>query len=563
MKNWSLWGVVLSCLLVIVVRCNYFTNNSTNGYNATTYDALGYYMYSPAIYLHKDVKKLEWFPEMDSTYKMSGGLFYQATPLENGNFAFKYFGGVSIMQLPFFATGHVIAKCTDAPEDGFSWPYQYAIIWGAICWFILGMLVLRKVLLRFYSETVTAITLVLIAFATNLVQYVGIDGAQSHAYIFPLYCLVLWWTIRWHETPKKRYALLIGLTIGLATICRPTELIMFFIPLLWGLDNSGNLKSKWILVKANKAHIYLTISGAVIGILPQLIYWKYVTGSWVYDVGSKWTFLNPWWRVLVGFEKGWFIYTPITVFMVIGLFLMKGKPYRKAVMTFSLLNIWVVISWFDWRYGGTYSSRAMVQSYPVFALALAACIERVFIGWRKWLFVAVGAYLCFVNLFQIWQYNETILHYDHMNARYYNAIYLDANPTPLDYSLLDTDEIMPESQHWKMISQRSGQHIRLDANAPITLFRSNRIVYNWLVTKLEVKTTEGIRNGTIHVRCFRKGKLLKERMFRMAVPRAQDRMGMMYENHVQIPNECDSCSVQLESWSKVRFEKLRAKVYGY
>lgn len=563
MKSWSLWGVVISCLLVVAVRCNYFTNNSTNGYNATTYDALGYYMYSPAVYLHKDVTKLEWFPEMDSTYHMTGGLFYQATPLENGNFAFKYFGGVSIMQLPFFATGHIIAKCTDAPEDGFSWPYQYAIMWGAICWFILGLFVLRKVLLRFYSETITAITLVLIAFATNLVQYVGIDGAQSHAYIFPLYCLVLWWTIRWHETPQKRYALLIGLTIGLATICRPTELIMFFIPLLWGLDNSGILKSKWALVKANRSHIYLAVVGAIIGILPQLIYWKYVTGSWIYDVGSKWTFLNPWWRVLVGFEKGWFIYTPITIFMVIGLFLLKGKPFRKAILTFCLLNIWVVISWFDWRYGGTYSSRAMVQSYPVFALALAACIERVFVGWRRWLFVVVGAYLCFVNLFQIWQYNETILHYDHMNARYYNAIYLDVNPTPLDYSLLDTDEVMPDGKSWKMISQRLENGIRLDANAPITLFKSKKIVYDWLVTKLEVKTLEGIRNGIIHVRCFRKGKLLKERMFRMAVPQAQDGVEMMYENHVSLPEDCDSCSVQLESWSLVKFEKLKSKVYGY
>src|SRR6218665_1041085 len=144
MRSKSVWALFAVIGLAVIVRLCYFENNSKNGYNATTYDALGYYMYSPAIFIYKDVKQLKWFPEMDSTYKMSGGLFYQATPAKNGNLAFKYFGGVSIMQLPFFTTGHLIAKCTDAPEDGFSWPYQYAVMWGAIFWFILGLFVLRK-----------------------------------------------------------------------------------------------------------------------------------------------------------------------------------------------------------------------------------------------------------------------------------------------------------------------------------------------------------------------------------------------------------------------------------
>ncbi len=562
MRKLSLWSLLLVAALTVIVRLCYFENNSKNGNNATTYDALGYYMYTPAILIHKDVKQYSWFPKIDSTYHVSGGLFYQVTPAKNGNFAGKYFGGVSIMQLPFFTIGHLIAKTTDAPEDGFSWPYQYSIIWGAIFWYLLGLFVLRKVLIRYYSETVTALTLIGIGFASNVIQYAGIDGAQSHIHIFPLYCLVLWWTIRWHENPKLKFAFFIGFTIGLATICRPTELIMFFIPLLWGLDGSENLKSKWALVKVNMKSVYIAVLGAFIGILPQLIYWKYVTGSWVFDVGSKWTFLNPWWRVLIGFEKGWFIYTPITILFVIGLFLMKGKPFRKAVLTFGLLNIWIVISWFDWRYGGTYSTRALVQGTPVLALAFAAFIERIYVGWRRYLFLSVLGFLSFVNLFQIWQYNETILHYDHMNAKYYNAIYLDANPSPLDYSLLDTEEQLEAGiPLLKQIVLPEMDTILSPGTYPI--YQTNTIPANWLSTELSFVADYGVKQGTIHVACYKEGKVQKERFFRLAVPQAKNKVKMTYQNQFRLNDDCDSCAISLDVWKPMKLSKLKTRISCY
>jgi len=63
-------------------------------------------------------------------------------------------------------------------------------------------------------------------------------------------------------------------------------------------------------------------------------------------------FLNPWFRVLFGPEKGWFLYTPISIMMLAGLFLIKKYPFQKSVITFCLLNIWIIIAWSDWRYWG-------------------------------------------------------------------------------------------------------------------------------------------------------------------------------------------------------------------
>jgi hypothetical protein len=127
-------------------------------------------------------------------------------------------------------------------------------------------------------------------------------------------------------------------------------------------------------------------------------------------VGSKWFFLNPWWRVLFGPEKGWFLYTPIALVMVAGFFFMKKYPFRKAVLTFCLLNIWIIISWSDWKYGASYSTRALTQSYPVFALALACVIDRWFSWSRlKWLLPVIGVGLIFLNFYQMDIYNQGIL----------------------------------------------------------------------------------------------------------------------------------------------------------
>ena len=187
--------------------------------------------------------------------------------------------------------------------------------------------------------------------------------------------------------------------------------------------------------------------GGILAVLPQLIYWKYATGSWVYNVGSKWHFLNPHWRVLIGFEKGWFIYTPITLFFVVGLFFLRNKPFKRAVTVFFIINTWIIIAWADWRYGGTYSCRALMQSYAILILPLAAAVEWALNSKWKFVFISIWTYCIGVNIFQLYQYNKQIILYDGMNWKYYSAVYLNPSPTPLDMSLIDTEDWIDASDY--------------------------------------------------------------------------------------------------------------------
>jgi len=559
------------CLFVSIVLVQYRISHSELQNNKplkiTTWDAFGYYMYLPAFVIYNDATELKWFPEIDKKYELSGGNLYQANKCKNGNYAFKYLGGVAIMEAPFFFIGHFIALNSNYEADGFSSPYQYSIAFGALLYCILSLFLLRRILLNYFSDTTTGISILLLVMATNFIQYTSIESAMSHVYIFPLYVLIIHFTIRWHNQPSKISASLIGLIIGLATICRPTEAVMLFIPLLWNTHTKEESKKKWALVKQHRSHFIFTILFGIIGILPQLIYWKVATGSFVYDVGSKWAFLSPFFRVIVGWENGWFIYTPITIFFVLGLLFIKQLPFRKSFIVFCILNIWIVISWFDWKYGATYSTRALVQSYPVFIFPFAAIIEYILQKKWRFLFYAMGVYLVFVNLFQLKQYESTVLHYRDMNKKYYSKIYLNNQPTTLEMSLLDTDEWIDDESKYNtqtlvaidsivFINNNDSMNI-LIAETKLKPSTNNA----WLKIQSTIKVENNFYGSYLHC-TLQYGDSIKQEKIRLFNPISNPEAFNNYAFYIHLPSSSDSLNLKLylNSDNKTNYEAKETKV---
>lgn len=439
----------LSILFILVIalamRFIHIDYKSERPLQITTWDAFGYYLYLPSTFIYHDITQLDWLAEPDAKYGLSGGDLYQARMQDHGKRVFKYLSGTAILEMPFFLLGHGVAKLSNFPSDGFSLPYQAAIALAAIFYMVMALLLLRKVMLRYFEEWVVSQVLILIILATNALHYFAIDAGMSHGYIFFLYAAMLFVTQRWHESPKPRWAFLIGLVFGLALISRPTEIVMIFIPLLWNTGDKAIARRKWTVVKYNWKQLVILAVAVLIAVLPQIIYWKIATGSLFHAHGSRWDFFAPHWRVLFGWEKGWFIYTPITIFCIAGFFFAKGKAFFRPMLITGLASIWIVIAWHDWRYGGSYSTRALIQVYPLFALALGSIVYKL--GRTKamaWIIPIVAGWLVFVNLFQVWQYNRMIIHYDDMNRPYYASIFLDPNPEPEDMSKLD----IPKQPRW-------------------------------------------------------------------------------------------------------------------
>ena len=538
---------IAACILVSLVFIQYRVQKSGlvphKKLMVTTWDAFGYYMYLPGIFIYDDFTQLKWLPEINREYGVVGGDLYQASLKENGNYVFKYLGGVAILEMPFFIIGHEIAKHSHYKADGFSPPYQYAIAFGAILYCILAIFLLRNILRRYFNDRVVALTILLLVLTTNLIQYVSIDGAMSHSFIFPLYVLILYSTIKWHEKPKIIWASLTGIIIGLAIICRPTELIMLFIPLFWNTQNKEASRAKWKLVRENRHHIFYAAAFGLIAIFPQLIYWKLASGSFIYNVGSKWVFLNPWFRVLFGFTNGWFIYTPITIFFIVGFFFIRRYPFRKSVLIFCLLNIWIVISWFDWKYGATFSTRALTQSYPIFSLPFAAFIQRLDNYRVKYLFYAGCGFLIFVNVVQLEQYNKKIIHFRDMNRLYYSRVYLDRNPSVLDMSLLDTGEVLDQKTGFKesvILKMDSTEYLGLTKSKSVLLAKESvenaMKSENWLNIKGSVQVEKGFESSYLACQLTSQDST-KTRRIRLFSPLNSPGKFNPYEFYIQIPDD--------------------------
>lgn len=507
----------------------------------TNWDPFGYYLYLPAIFIYDDYTQLDWLPEKDEQYRLVGGWLYQAGKADNGNYVGNYLAGVALMQSPFFAMAHLVAPIFGYPQDGFSAPYQFGVIFAALFYAALGIFILRKVLLRYFDDVTTAIAILLMCMATNFIQYAAVDSGMCHIYIFPLYSLILLASARWHEHPTAKWAAIVGGTIGLATVCRPTEALMLFIPIFWQTQNREAARRKWQLVKQNKSHIYIAATAGMFFVAIQMTYWKITAGTLLYNIGSAWDFLTPHLRVLTGWEKGWFIYTPITLFFIAGMFFIKKYEFRKSVLWFCLLNIYLIISWRQWHYAASYSARALVQSYPVFTLPFAAFIHHLRHKWWRQAFYGLGIYLVGVNIFQLGQYASTVLHYMDMNRKYYAAIYLDKDPTPLDMSLLDNDELMPDTtgfskpQRYELPAD-TAIHIHSGQQAILFQQQLSPTAYKkqWLQLKADITIIDGYWEGYLNM-ALQKGDSAKYAKARLCSPISTAGEMNSYELHMQVP----------------------------
>ncbi len=421
-----------------------------------TWDVLGYYLYLPAYFIYDDLFKFEFMTQILDIYHPTN-VFYQAFPVGNGNLVIKYPIGVSILYAPFFFLGHFYAKIAGYPVDGFSAPYQFAIGVSAVFYSAIALWVLRGVLLRYFSDKSVALAFLIGVLGMNYMQYVFIDGAMTHGYLFFMYALLLHFTIKWHETPRKRYAIILGLIIGLSTIIRPTDIICCLIPLLWGVTSFDDIRAKAQLIWKYRLHFILLIISTFAATTPILAYWKAATGHWLYysyeEQGFSW--LNPYFRILFGFEKGWFIYTPLTALFVFGFYFLYRhvRSVFWSVFVYFIINTYIVICWDVWWYGGSYSCRALVQSYAILFLSLSAFFAYFFNkNWKKIIAFPLIAALIGLNLFQIWQYNENIIKAERNTKAYYKRIFGKTSTTRYDLVFLDTkDHIKDEGKYEKRL----------------------------------------------------------------------------------------------------------------
>lgn len=391
-------------------------------------DGVSYYQYLPA-----------WIADGDPTFETQARdccAGYGEQPVgihrwpETGRWLAVHPIGVAVLMLPFFLVAHALTWWSNLPRDGFSLYYQYVVGLAGLAYFVAGIVVLRRLLRRHFSDAVVLATLVSIAFGTNLFNYAVFETTFSHTFSFFLIASLLLLTERWWEEPTVARSVVLGAVAALIILVRHTNgLFLAVVPLygvrLWSdlVANITRAVDRWRLV-------LVVAATTAAGVFPQLLLYKWTTGHWIvnsYPEGS-FSFGSPHVvATLFSVERGLFFWSPLLLLSVAGLFVATGWARGLIGVTAGVVAIdtYLMASWFMWDMGAGYGHRGYADALALFAIYLAS-----FFAWaadrpRLARATAVVAALCVaLSIVQMWQYWVGIMPNEFTTWAQYRAAWL-------------------------------------------------------------------------------------------------------------------------------------------
>jgi hypothetical protein len=396
-------------------------------------DPGGYYAPLPSVFIYHNLARADSLVALKKASRPNGHINIGLVALPRGGYIAKYPLGVALADLPWFLGGHWYAGVSGYPQNGFSRPYQQIISIAGLVHAALGMLVLARLLRRYFNDQVTAWTLAAIGLGTNLLYYASLESGMAHAPLFLWQAALLYCTARWYETPRSRWMLGIGLFMGLAVLTRPTEILFGSVPLLWGITSvaAAVARPAWLWQRRGQVLAAGVVVAAIVSL--QLFFWKAATGHWYfYTYGNeRFIFARP--HLLEGlfsFRKGWLLYTPIAGVALLGLLGLRRLMAAAwlPVLCTTAIVVYVTFSWQEWWYGSGFSARPLISLYPLLALSLASLIQHSRLTTRWTLLRPVLVLLILLNLWQTRQFSAGVISGEHNTAERYVSKFFSSRP---------------------------------------------------------------------------------------------------------------------------------------
>lgn len=442
LKPWQEYLPYLVVLLIVVFMFNCVLNKrdwKKENY-VISWDIISYYGYLPATFIYHDYS-LDFTETYTGPHKFT--IWYDHAP--NGNKVIWMSMGLSMLYAPFFFLGHLFAKFNGFDAGGYSEPYRFALLMSCLFYVLIGLIYLVRLLKRFFNNTVTILVLLIIVFGTNLFYYSVYSTPLSHAYNFSLIVVFIYYSIKWHEKPKIKYTILVGLLIGLITLIRPTNVVSGLFFLLWDIKSYRDIQNRFIVFINKWPYILLIIVLCLLVWLPQMLYWKVQTGHFLfysYGETNRFFFNHPRiFRGLFSYRNGWLVYTPVMIFSLAGIPLLweKYRSFFYPVLVVFLLHIYLIYSWFCWWYGGSFGSRPMVDIYGLFAIPLGVFLTETIRLKKiyKGILYSLVLILFSAGIWHTHKYMKGSIHYDAMTKAAFWDSYFRATPTLKYYELLE------------------------------------------------------------------------------------------------------------------------------
>lgn len=450
-KNLSLLVVVAFAVVALIYIKNTARYEQEPGF--AIYDMAGYYGYMPAFWINGDYD----FDFLATRPNQSFAVDYAKEP-DQSVVVNKYSVGPALLLSPFFGAGHFQAYCLGEEQDGFSSSYKLWMYFGAAFYAWLSLLIVRRLLLYHFEDKVVASVLFVFIFATPLWHYTVEQPLMSHVYSFFLFSWAMWLSQQWLKMGYWKYLCCLALSAGLIAVTRLPNMVFFMVLVFWGVHNMATLKERLIWLLNHWQQVIVGLLIFLLPFIPQVVYWYHQTGSYYVNAyaenGEDLYWFQPMLaEVLIGYRKGWFIYTPVFLLSMLGFYCLWQSPSKKQfpiLFSYLCINIYVVSCWGCWWYGGSFGMRALIECSIVLAYPTAAFFQKVYAS-NKWIISTVCTLvLCctILNQIQSLQYAYQILHHDAMSRKAYWTIFCKLPPVSEDV-MQQRDEYLIKSNHWE------------------------------------------------------------------------------------------------------------------
>ena len=392
-------------------------------------DGKGYYAYLPAIFIYHDLN-FEFFDHIEKEKYYNPNRYYDYRANSGtGHLINKYYSGTALLEMPFFLMAHALTLATNGDADGYSKYYMIFINIAALFYLFLGLFYLRKTLIAYsIPRWIISTTLIAAVFATNLFVYTVVDTGLSHVFSFGFISAFVYFSKQYFDSPKTKTLPILAFLLGIIVLIRPINLLIL---LSWPFL-AGSPKSVVEGIKFSFSHYKNLIFSAVIFVIiisVQFIIYEISSGHFiVYSYQDEgFNFLDPHFvEILFSYKKGLFLYTPLYLLAMFGLFPIFKKN-RFAALSWLLFFIsitYVFSSWWMWYYGGSFSSRVYVEYIPLFMILFSILLaEAKSKQWRIAL-VSLTFIILVVCQVQTYQYRYYEIHWDEMTEEKYWDVFL-------------------------------------------------------------------------------------------------------------------------------------------
>ena len=286
--------------------------------------------------------------------------FGVAQPLTVNGFPRNIYSiGPAMLWMPFFVFAHSVFR-----GQGYEFFYQTAIGVSGVFYAITGLILVYRVLIKYFEERVSALAILGLAFGTHLLFYGSVDTVNSHVYTF--FAASVFLSLLFCEI-KNWFAL--GFSLGLIGIIRMQDLIyaVLLIPFL------------------ERRQFPRTVIGFITILLPQLIIWQVFHGNFLESpyFSEKKLFFMPFEpkviEILFAPTNGLYLWTPLLLVATAGFLSMrfKQKSLNFLVPLIVFIQVYVISIRNEWWQEASFSGRMFLSMLPLFALGLARALESL------------------------------------------------------------------------------------------------------------------------------------------------------------------------------------------